>query len=161
MFNNDICLGGSFFLDCSGKQIDEYGKKYKLTIVCHEDCKNDYRIFKTGSLLSENEYYPSGLVTVGKKLKERKYNGSVNKKNEESNKYKKEIENKKRCPRCYSKNNGFDYINTFPLKFIKKHRYLVDYKDSFFYYKEVAGRFYCSLCNYNEKTEKDKIIRIK
>lgn len=52
---------------CGGKHagMDEYGKTNGMTIVFAAWHPNpQYRIFKTGSLLSRNEEYPSGLIMV-------------------------------------------------------------------------------------------------
>jgi len=45
--------------------MDAYGKKNNLTVVFAAwHPRPEYRIFKTGSLFSKNEDYPSGLVLV-------------------------------------------------------------------------------------------------
>lgn len=46
-------------------EMDAYGKANGMTVVFAPWHPNpQYRIFKTGSLLSRNEEYPSGLVIV-------------------------------------------------------------------------------------------------
>jgi hypothetical protein len=49
-------------------EMDAYGKANSLTVVFAPWHPNlEYRIFKTGSLLSRNEEYPSGLVIVNER----------------------------------------------------------------------------------------------
>ena len=49
-------------------EMDTYGKANGMTVVFAPWHPNtEYRIFKTGSLLSRNEQYPSGLVIVNDK----------------------------------------------------------------------------------------------
>lgn len=49
-------------------EMDAYGKSNSLTVVFSPWHLNpEYRIFKTGSLLSRNEEYPSGLIIVNQR----------------------------------------------------------------------------------------------
>lgn len=51
-------------------KIDEWAKASGRTVVyCPWHPNPEYRVFKTGTLFSRNEDYPSGLVIVDDKLK--------------------------------------------------------------------------------------------
>lgn len=60
--------GGCLALRTAGDkhaEMDSYGKANGLTVVFAPWHPNpEYRVFKTGSLLSRNEEFPSGLVIV-------------------------------------------------------------------------------------------------
>ncbi len=44
---------------------DSWGKENNMTVVFAPWHPNpEYRVFKTGSLLSKNEQYPSGLIVI-------------------------------------------------------------------------------------------------
>jgi hypothetical protein len=63
--------GGCLGLSTEGDkhaEMDAYGKANRLTVVFAPWHLNpQYQIFKTGSLLSRNEEYPSGLVIVNER----------------------------------------------------------------------------------------------
>lgn len=49
-------------------KMDEYGKNHGVTVVfCPWHPNPEYRMFKTGTLCSRNDEYPSGLVIVNEK----------------------------------------------------------------------------------------------
>jgi len=53
-------------LDRKHAQMDAYGKANNVTVTFAPwHPAPEYRMFPTGSLLSRNEEYPSGLVIVG------------------------------------------------------------------------------------------------
>lgn len=59
-----VCLGIPTAVN-RHDEMDAYGKSNGLTVTFAPWHPNpQYRIFKTGSLLSRNEEYPSGLVIV-------------------------------------------------------------------------------------------------
>lgn len=64
----NTCLGLPTKAPDKHAEMDEYGKANGLTVVFAPWHLNpEYRIFKTGSLLSRNERYPSGLVIVNER----------------------------------------------------------------------------------------------
>ena len=66
MLKNDICFGIRPVGD-KHSQMDLFGKANRMTVVFAPWHPNpEYRIFETGSLLSRNDEYPSGLVIVEK-----------------------------------------------------------------------------------------------
>jgi hypothetical protein len=65
--NDDTCIA----LPATGDrhaEMDAYGKANGMTVTYAAWHLNpEYRMFKTGSLLSRNDDYPSGLVIVDEK----------------------------------------------------------------------------------------------
>jgi len=68
MNNNDISISIEAKSDKDHEKMDLYGKQNNITIVYAAWHPNPvYRMFKTGTLLSRNKEYPSGLVIVNEK----------------------------------------------------------------------------------------------
>lgn len=62
-------------VDCCHKEMDNFGKTNMMTVIFAPGHPNpSYRTFKTGSLLSKNDLYPSGLVIVDEKLNTKRWN---------------------------------------------------------------------------------------
>ena len=56
------------------EKMDTWGKQNNMTVVYSPWHPNpDYRVFKTGTLLSRNNEYPSGVVIVDDKGKTHPY----------------------------------------------------------------------------------------
>ncbi len=70
---DDICIG--FKNSClSDSELDRHGKVNNITIVkTNHNNETDYRMFTTGTLLSRNDKYPSGLVILDNNGKPNKF----------------------------------------------------------------------------------------
>ena len=70
LFDFGGCLAVEAGIDLSPEAMDQMGKSEGLTIVYAAwHPQPEYRIFKTGTLASRNEDYPSGLVLVDERGK--------------------------------------------------------------------------------------------
>lgn len=68
-----MCIGIPSIGD-KHQEMNEFGKANGMTVVFAPWHPNpEYRLFKTGSLLSRNEQYPSGLVIVEKDGQPKQY----------------------------------------------------------------------------------------
>ena len=68
LINLEYCCVAINLGKSSHDEIDTYGKANNLTIVYADWHPNpQYRVSKTGSFLSRNEKYPSGLILVDNK----------------------------------------------------------------------------------------------
>lgn len=62
--NEETCISSVGLFD-RHSQADAFGKKHGLTITFSPwHPVPEYRVFETGSLLSRNEDYPSGLCVI-------------------------------------------------------------------------------------------------